>query len=167
MVERFPEQVQDWVAFDCAALKSPCYAFAITQIEALWSKYQSVLPELNIIIEQYTDFKYAIAEKIKAGVVSTFADLISFVFQHEQLRDLAKLVDISGTFLASIVECERRFSLMNYIKTKLRNRLREGHLDMIMRVKSYQRDGCVIDKLKVYEEWASSKDRREKVVLRQ
>jgi len=137
--------VQAWVAFDCAALKSPCYAFGITQMEDLWSKYQSVLPELNRTIVQYTDFKYAIAEKIEAEVVSTFADLISFVFQHEQFRDLAKLVDIGGTFLASSVECERGFSLMNSIKTKLRNRVREGHLDMILRVKSYQRDGCVID----------------------
>ena len=100
MVERFPKgEVQDWVAIDCAALKSPCYAFGITQIEALWSKYQSVLPELTIIIEQYTDFKYAIAEKIKAAVVSTFADLISFMFQDEQFRDLAKLEDIGGTSL--------------------------------------------------------------------
>jgi len=56
---------------------------------------------------------------------------------------------------------------MNSIQTKLRNRLGEGHLDMIMRVKSYQRDGCVIDKVKVYEEWASSKHIREKVVQRQ
>ena len=57
MIERFPEgEVQDWVAFDCAALKSPCNAFGITQIEALCSKYHSVLPEQNIIIEQYTDY---------------------------------------------------------------------------------------------------------------
>ena len=89
------------------------------------------------------------------------------MFQHEQFRDLAKLVDIGGTFLAFNVECERGFSLMNSIKTKLRNRLGEGHLDMIIRVKSYQRDGCVIDKVKVYEVWVSSKDRREKVVRRQ
>ena len=45
MVERFPErEVQDWVAFDCAALKFLCYTFGINQIEALWSKYHSVLP---------------------------------------------------------------------------------------------------------------------------
>ena len=87
MVERFPEgKVQDWVAFGCATLKSPSYAFGITQIEALWFKYQSVLPERNVIIKQYTDFKYAIAEKIKAGVICTFADLIKFLFQHEQFR---------------------------------------------------------------------------------
>ena len=52
---------------------------------------------------------------------------------------------------------------MNSIKTKLRNRLGEGHLDMIMRVKSYQRDGCVINKVKVYEEWVSKKNRCKKV----
>ena len=86
------------------------------------------------------------------------------MFQHKQFRDLAKLVDIGETFLASSFECERGFSLMNSIKTKLRNRLGE---DMIMRVKSYERDGCVIDKVKVYEEWVSSKDRRENVVRRQ
>ena len=97
-------------------------------------------------------------------MVSTFADLINFVFQHEQFRDLAKFADIGGTSLASSVECERGFSLMNSIKTKLRNRLGEGHLDIIMRVKSYQRDGCVIDKVKVYEKWVSSKNRREKVL---
>ena len=107
MIERFSEgEVQDWVALDCAALKSPCYAFGITEIEALCSKYEFVLPERSIIIDQYTDFKYAIAEKIKAGVVSTFADLINFTFQHEQFRELAKLVDIGGTFLAFSVECE-------------------------------------------------------------
>jgi len=130
--------VQDWVAFDCAALKSPCYAFGIMQIEAAWFKYQSVLPEQNIIMVQYADFKYAIAAQIKAGFASTFADLISFEFQHKQFRDLAKLVDIGGTFLASSVECERGFSLMNSIKTKLRNRPGGGRLDKIMRVKSYQ-----------------------------
>ena len=163
MIERFPErEMQDWVAFDCAVLKSPCYAFGITEIEALCSKYEFVLPERSIIIDQFTDFKYAIAEQIKAGVVCTFADLINFTFQHEQFRELAKLVNIGGTFLASSVECERGFSLMNSIKTKLRNRLGERHLDMIMRVKSYQQDGCVIDKVKVYEEWVSKKDRREK-----
>ena len=45
--------------FDCAALKFPSYAFIIiAQIEALWSKYQSVLTERNVIIEQqYTDFE--------------------------------------------------------------------------------------------------------------
>ena len=81
--------------------------------------------------------------------------------------DLSALVDIGGTFLASSVECERGFSLLNSIKTKQRNRLGEEHLDMIMRVKSYEQDGCAVDKAKVYEEWVSRKDRREKVAKSQ
>ena len=80
-------------------------------------------------------------------------------------RDLAKLVDISGTFLASCAHCERGFSLMNSMKTKLRNRLGKGHLDMIVRVKSYPQDGCVIDKVKFFEEWINSKDRHEKIKI--
>ena len=80
----------------------------------------------------------------------------------QQFRDLEKLIDIGGTFLASSVDCERGFSLMNSTKAKLRNRLGERHLDMIMRVTSYLQNGCVIDKVKVYEKWVNSKDRREK-----
>ena len=62
-------------------------------------------------------------KKIKAGVVSTFADVINSVFQHEHLKDLSALVDSGGTFLASSVEFERGFSLLSSIKTKQRNRL--------------------------------------------
>ena len=168
MVKRFPEgELQDWVAFDCGALKSPSYAFGTTQIEALCSRYQSILPKRRVVIEQYTDFKYAVAERIKAGVVSTFADVINFVFQHEHFKDLSAFVDIGGTFLTSSVECERGFGLLNSNKTKQRNRLGEEHLDMIMRVKSYEQDGCAVDKAKVYEEWVCRKDRREKVAKSQ
>ena len=53
MLKRFPEgEVQDWVAFDCGALKSPSYAFGTTQIEALCSRYQSILPKRRVVIEQ-------------------------------------------------------------------------------------------------------------------
>ena len=69
--------------------------------------------------------------------------MTKFVFQHEQFRNLAKLLVIGGTFLASSVDCKHRFGLMNSIKTKLRNRLGEGHLDMIMKVKSNLHAGCV------------------------
>ena len=51
---------------------------------------------------------------------------------------------------------------MNQIKNKLRNRLGEYHLDMLMRVKSYQLHGNSINLDTVYKEWMNSKDRREK-----
>ena len=38
---------------------------------------------------------------------------------------------------------------------------------MIMRVKSYEQDGCAVEKAKVYEEWVSRKDRQEKVAKSQ
>ena len=52
---------------------------------------------------------------------------------------------------------------MNNIKTKLRNRLEEFHLDMLMRIKSYLLDGGIINLDTVYSEWANTKDRREKL----
>ena len=89
--------------------------------------------------------------------------MVQFAFNNEQFSDLAKLMDIGGTFLSSSVDCERGFNLMNSIKNKLRNRLGEFHLDMLMRIKSYQLDCGVIDLDKVYLEWVTAKDRREKM----
>lgn len=66
-------------------------------------------------------------------------------------------------FDISSVECERGFSLMNLIKSKQRNRLGENHLDMIMRIKSYQLSGNVINMDKIYAYWKNGKDRREKI----
>ena len=71
-------------------------------------------------------------------------------------------MDIGGTFLASSVDCERDFSLMNSIK-KVTNRLGEFHLNKLMRIKSYQIGGGVIDLDKVYLEWVKAKDRRDKI----
>ena len=58
--------------------------------------------------------------------------MVAYALQSEQFQDLSKLMDIGGTFLASSVDCERGFSLMNNIKNKHRNRLEEFHLDMLM-----------------------------------
>ncbi|XP_029766476.1 EF-hand calcium-binding domain-containing protein 6-like [Terrapene carolina triunguis] len=52
--------------------------------------------------------------------------------KNEQFQDLAKLMVIGGTFLASSANCERSFSLMNTLKNKLWNRLQVDHLDMLM-----------------------------------
>ena len=54
---------------------------------------------------------------------------------------------------------------MTFIKTNLRNRLGEGHLDMIMRVKFYLQDGCVIDKKRFIKNWVNRKDRQEKIKM--
>ena len=58
--------------------------------------------------------------------------MVHFTFGNKQFSDHAKLMDIGVTFLASSVDCERGFSLMNSIKNKSKNRLGEFHFDMVM-----------------------------------
>ena len=41
-----------------------------------------------------------------------------FAFQNDQFAELAKLMDIGATFLASSAGCELGFSLMKNLKTK-------------------------------------------------
>ena len=162
--ERFPpNEVKEWSAFDLSLLSDCDFNFGTEEIEVLCLKYQHVLANRSIIIKQYIDFKFSIKEKIDHKVISNFEDMVKFSLENDQFSDLARLMDIGGTFLASSVDCERGFSLMNSIKTKLRNRLGESHLEMIMRVKSFQSDGGIIDLDKVYNNWVASKDRREKI----
>ena len=101
-------------------------------------------------------------ERFKAKLILNFPDIVQCTFNNEQFSDLSKLMDIGGAFFASSADCERGFSLMNSIKNKLRNRLGKSYLDMLMRIKSYQLGGGVIDLDKVYLEWVKAKDRREK-----
>lgn len=72
-------------------------------------------------------------------------------------------MDIGGTFLASSADCERGFSLMNSLKTKLRNRLQLEHLEMLMHVTSHLQDGGSLDLDKIYADWVKMKDHREKL----
>lgn len=161
--ERFPEdEVQEWSAFDFSAIADCDFTFGDKQVNALCLKYHDFLDENTVIVRQFNDFKFSVQEKIKSKLISNFAQMVAFVLQNEQFCDLAKLMDIGGTFLASSADCERGFSLMNQLKNKLRNRLGECHLDMLMRIKSYQLDGSSISLDRVYKEWVSTKDRREK-----
>ncbi|CAM2095904.1 unnamed protein product [Caretta caretta] len=132
------------------------------KVKSLCSKYKDFLAEEIVIVSQYNDFKFAVAERLKAQLVLRFPDMVTFVHQNEQFQDLAKLMDIGGTFLASSADCEHGFSLMDTLKNRLRNRLQVDHLDMLMCIKSYQLDGGLIDLDRVYIEWTSEKDCREK-----
>ncbi|CAM2117782.1 unnamed protein product [Caretta caretta] len=136
--------------------------FTLHEVKSLCSKYKDFLAEEIVIISQYNDFKFAVAERIKSQLVLSFPDMVTFAHQNEQFQDLAKLMDIGGTFLASSTDCERGFSLMNTLKNKLWNCLQVDRLDMLMCIKSYQLDGGLIDLDRVYIEWANEKDRREK-----
>ena len=53
---------------------------------------------------------------------------------------------------------------MNSIKTKTCNRLETDHLQVLMRIKCFQSLGAQIDQDRVYQQWSSQKDRREKTL---
>lgn len=164
--DRFPEnEVNAWSAFDCTAIAQCKFQFGIDEINSLCLKYKNLLIEStqNSIIDQYNDYKYAVAGKIKSNLILSFEDMVHFALNSEQFQELAILLDIGGTFLASSADCERGFSLMNALKSKIRNRLEENHLDMLLRIKNYLAGGGFIDLDRVYTEWTSCKDRREKL----
>jgi hypothetical protein len=61
------------------------------------------------------------------------------------------------------VSNERKFSLMNLIKTKPRSRLEEAHLNVCVRVSSAAREGITykeFDFKKALGLWLASKERR-------
>lgn len=163
--ERFPEdKVQEWSAFDISAIVGCEFTFGDEQINALCIKYWDFLAGNAEIVRQFNDFKFSVQEKIKSKLISNFAQMVTFVLQNEQFCDLEKLMDIGGTFLASSADCERGFSIMNQLKNKLRNHLDDHHLDMLMRIKSYQLDGNTVSLDRVYNEWVNTKGKTEKKI---
>ena len=60
--------------------------------------------------------------------------MVNFALQNEQFKDRVQQMDIGGDFSASSVDCEGGFSLMNALKTKIRNQLEEDQQDLLMRI---------------------------------
>ncbi|XP_067851161.1 uncharacterized protein [Heptranchias perlo] len=132
--KRFPEnELNEWSAFDFASLapEQISYEFGTENIEKLVDKHrqililgqvrssgQNIMDEKQLIVSQYNDYKYLIAEKIETSL-RTFQDLVTFTLKNsEQYNVVSQLVDIWATFQASSADCEHGFSLMNNIKTK-------------------------------------------------
>ena len=118
--------------FDISSISHCDFSFGIEHVNALCLKYHNFLANAADITNQFNDFKFSVQERIKSKLISNFVQLVVFALQNEQFFDLAKLLDIGGTFLASSADCERGFSPMNQIENKLRNRLGEYHLDMLI-----------------------------------
>ena len=157
----------DWQAFDHSAItRESSFEFGKESLYKLIRRFSSVIPNceenvISTICEQYNDFKFLIAEKVKTGSIQTFSDVISFVLKDEDMKMVSILLDICDKFHGSSADCERGFSLMNSIKTKSRNRLEVNHLLDLMRIKFYLSSGNTIDLDAVYKRWATHKDRRE------
>ncbi|XP_074838945.1 uncharacterized protein LOC142005156 [Carettochelys insculpta] len=178
--KRFPEkEMNEWAALDFASLSSQRigHAFGAESVTKLVDKYRAILDlsqvelcagntaeEKEYIVSQYREYQSVIAQKHEAKQVTNFQEIVAFTLQNsERYGVLAQLVDICATFQASSADCERGFNLMSNIKTKPRSRLKEAHLDMLMRIKFHTSSGGEIDLDTVYKYWQRGKDRREKV----
>ena len=91
------------------------------------------------MLQEWKHFKgdvvrgYIGIEKVKS---ESFSEFWSFVSRHYRVRYpwLVMLLLIVRLLLIGSADCERMFSLMNRLKTDLRNRLTTETLDVLMRV---------------------------------
>lgn len=167
--ERFPDdELREWIAFDTQAIQNQTnFDYGKAELSKLATKYNHLLAAETThekLQSEYDDLKFILKEKLKFGTLQTFADVICFVLTEEKFSTVAMFVDICGTFQASSADAERGFSLMNNIKTKLRNRLEIEHLDMIMRIKFHIASGRAVDIDEVYKFWKGNKKRREHII---
>lgn len=168
---RFPDdELLDWKVFELLNLTDvDNYEIGQTEIARLAVKYSNLLGKTDSeeyrkqTCKQYRDFKFVVCEKVKARMFKNFDDIVSYILVEEEFSELALLVDVCASFQASSAECERGFSLMNAVKTKMRNRLQVDHLDSLIRVKTFLNSGEHIDLDQVYTRWQLTKDRREHI----
>nr|XP_033818665.1 E3 SUMO-protein ligase KIAA1586-like [Geotrypetes seraphini] len=172
MDKRFPDnELEDWRVFDKDCISNPSnleeFTFGNEQFSRLSNRYFLLMNKddehcfKRQLISEYSEFKYIIAEKVKAGAIQTLQEMYNFAQQHKQFSGLNALLDVCGTFQASSADCERGFSLMNAIKTKTRNKLRVEHLECLIRIKLYLATGNNVNIDSVYNFWKSEKGRRE------
>uniref|UniRef100_H3A4J4 Uncharacterized protein n=1 Tax=Latimeria chalumnae TaxID=7897 RepID=H3A4J4_LATCH len=166
---QFPEnELQEWAAFDTETLFPAKFNYGTENVTKLVGKYQAVLnlptdgSITECICKQYIDYKFIIVEKMKAGAIRTFANMVTYMLKEEQFTDLTQFVDICGTFQASSADCECGFRLMNQIKAKSRNRLGVNHMDQLIRIKYYLAANGDVNLDKIYHHWTIDKYRREK-----
>ena len=160
--------MRKWSAFDYNAIATNVteFTFSRANVQALIRKYSEIHyvsdDEREDILEEYSSFKFLVAEKLKEKTAKDFNSMLSIGFSNDEFSKMAYLVEICGTFQANSADCERGFSIMNTIKSKIRNRLETSHLDCLMRIKLQLNAGIEIDLDAVYNFWSKNKCRREK-----
>ena len=94
------------------------------------------------VISEYSDFKFLVAGRIKAGLIQNFDDMANYSLKTDEFAKLSILVDICATFQASSVECELYSA--QWIALKLRPEtwlMGMDQLDQVMGIKSYLSSG--------------------------
>ena len=165
---RFPQdELQEWKIFDHMIIKnSDEFDFGKKELSKLVVRYSNIINNYDdnvkiLIIQQYSDFKFIVNQKIESGVIKTFNDTLNIVLNDDTFKEPSNLIDICGRFEVSSSECERGFSMMDLIKSKSRNRLGVSHLADIMHIKSHIKAGKEINLDMVYDYWVKNKSRGE------
>uniref|UniRef100_H3AC94 HAT C-terminal dimerisation domain-containing protein n=1 Tax=Latimeria chalumnae TaxID=7897 RepID=H3AC94_LATCH len=167
LCEHLENKLQECSAFDIEALFPTKfdYGYGTENYIKLVGKYLAVLnlPTDGSISErnckQYTDYKFIIVEKMKAGAIKIFAKMVTYTLKEERFTNLAQFM--CAIFQASSEDCEHGFSLMNQIKTKSHNRLEVNHMDQLIRIKYYFTSNGDVNLDKIYHYWTISKWRKE------
>ncbi len=87
------------------------------------------------ILQEWNQLKYELLHEGQERA-STWKEVLKEpMFRSEVVPNLATLAQILLCFCAENAEVERGFSLYNRLKTKNRNRLKIGAIDMLMRLR--------------------------------
>jgi len=114
-----------------------------------------VLKEIGAL-EEYQVLKKLIVNEYKTTKTQ---DIDWKVLKSSSFTNISKLIKISPVIPLSSVECERSFSKMNIIKTKLRNCLDEDTLDNLMLLSLCGENIENLDFVKPIENWKLGKKR--------
>ena len=86
--KRFPDdELMDWQAFDhCIIANNSSFEFGKDSLNKLIRRFSWIIPNcqesvFSKIGEEYDDFKFLIAEKVKTGLIQAFTDVISCVMK--------------------------------------------------------------------------------------
>ena len=98
---RFPlDRIKCWSAFDPIALKNCTFDFGVTEVKQLCMQYKNIInvTNVNLIIQQYNDFKFLMSKKLISGTITSLPQITDITINNEQFNLLSMLVDICCTF---------------------------------------------------------------------
>ncbi len=87
------------------------------------------------IAEEWNQLKYEFLSPTVSNRVTSWTDILKRCFQEEMFPNLSVLAEILLCFCAENAEVERGFSLYTRLKSKTRNRLKIGTIDLLMRLR--------------------------------
>lgn len=122
VTEKFPDgELHEWFAFDTQANRAQTkFNFCKEDVEELIKKYKHFLTQdtSTSMSSEYNEFKFVVKEKLKAGSLQTFAEI---VLSEDKFSKLENLIEIISTFQAPSAFAERGFSLIQDSSSKLNN----------------------------------------------